>query len=562
MMLVEGGEDIMSYLSGMLRVGLSLGGVLLFAGPARADRVFTEVSEVVGILPYVAPADYAGGLITADYDNDGDIDIFVPNGFGVPDQLYQNQGNGTFLEVAHQAGVAAKDRNSVALWFDADNDDLLDLLVAGDCSAINDLDMGPHCGKIRRLRFYRQTETHAFVDQTDQAGFGKDIIAQHHILPGGICAGDINNDGYLDVFMGVWKGYPAPEEHHRLFLNNGDGTFTDVTGSQFGSSSGGTWQSVMHDFNRDGFIDIYTAVDYEDNRLWINQRDNTFVNVAPAVGADNRMNDMGVALGDFDNDLDLDIYVTNIFDFITPGGHNVLLRNDSAGEHLRFENIAFEAGVAKGDWGWGCTFLDMENNGFLDLAATNGFDLRLWHPYGGIGDPSYFFRNPGDPNAAFERVSKDVGFDDRFWGSALVSFDYNRDGWLDLAQSCIGPYPFPNLVRVLENRRSLDADPNQPENHYLVIKPRMCHVNRRAIGATVEVMAGDLKMMRLISAGCSFFGQEPAEAYFGLGRAEKADTVTIHWPGGGGSTQLSNVAADQILTVTTCPAPHETDPNQ
>ena len=140
-----------------------------------------------------------------------------------------------------------------------------------------------------------------------------------------------------------------------------------------------------------------------------------------------------------------------------------------------------------------------------------------------------------------------------------MTVDYNRDGFPDLVQVATGHNPFTpqHAVRVLENRK---IDPNQPDNNYLVIKPRMCGINRRAIGATVQVTAGGQTTMRLISAGCSFYGQEPAEACFGLGQANVADSVVIDWPSGAGSTVLSDVAVNQIVTVVK-EAPSDFDQN-
>jgi hypothetical protein len=127
----------------------------------------------------------------------------------------------------------------------------------------------------------------------------------------------------------------------------------------------------------------------------------------------------------------------------------------------------------------------------------------------------------------FVDASDEVCFNDVLWGSCLISFDSNRDGWLDLVQVNIGhSLPEPHVLRLLENR---ETNPGEPKNNYLVIRQRMCGINRRAIGATVEVAAGGLTMMRLIFAGCCLIGQEPAEAFFGLGPATIADSVLLRF---------------------------------
>jgi len=530
--------------------------IVTYAAPVRE---FVDVSDApgLGLLPYAAPQGMAAGLAAADYDDDGDIDLFVPSKVGHADQLYQNQGNGSFLEIAGQVGLASLARSKVALWFDADNDNLLDFLVGSDCSAVEGPLFESECYDNNTLTFYRQLPSGQFLDQTLASGFTGELLDPNHFHRGGMAAGDINNDGFLDIMTTVWKGGPSVlTQLQRLYLNNRDGTFTDITASaQFTGSAGGSWQPMMADFNKDGFLDIYAAIDFTDNRLWVNNQNNTFTDLAFASGSNNAMNDMGVALGDYDNDRDLDIYITNVY---SQDRYNVLLRNDSDpnGSTLAFNDVSEAAGCDQGHWGWGATFIDMENNGLLDIAATNGY-YSWWIVE--QNDLSVFYRNTGNHQATFIDASADVGFNDDLWGSALLAFDYNRDGWLDLAQAAIGAIQ-ENKVRLLENRRRATADPNLTANNYLVIKPRMCGANRRAIGATIEVTAGSLTMMRLISAGCSLMGQEPAEAFFGLGANPVADSVTIHWPSGGGVTQLANVSANQVVTVLK-PAPGDLDTN-
>lgn len=523
---------------------------------ASDQRVYEEVSSDAGIGGYFTSDGMTSGATAADYDNDGDIDLFIPNGGGTPDQLYQNQGNGQFLEIAQTAGVDSMANNRAALFFDADNDNLLDLLVVGDCWCGSLSCIDPVCDNDISLVFYRQTAPGQFSEDTAAAGFTSDGIVHGRSHIGGMSAGDINNDGFLDVFLGLWRGTA------QLFLNQTDGTFADIASSaNVAVVDKDSWQPMMYDFNGDGFLDIYENIDFSDNHLWINQQDDTFVDMAMNLQVNNCvgtdcMNDMGLTLSDYDNDLDIDIYITNISSFsahVELVDYNVLYRNDSTPGTMAFADVSKAADVAKGGWGWGCTFMELDNDGWVDLAVTNGM--------GGIAttDWSVFFKNNGDSPVTFSDVSDDVGFNDTLWGSSLISFDYDRDGYLDVLQVAYGNPTFDPPLDIGEIRllRNVDEDPNQPAaNHHLVVKPRMCDRNRRAIGATVEVTAGSLTMMRLISAGTSLQGQEPAEAHFGLGTHTTVDQVVVHWPGNKGSTTLTNVAADQVLTVT---RPAETD---
>lgn len=513
----------------VLRGVSSLLAVVVCAAAAADPPVkFVEVSGARGILSYTTAFGMGGGLAAADFDADGDVDFFVPTAAGVPDQLYRNLGNGQFEEIAAQAGLASPGRHRVALWFDYDGDGALDLFVAGDCYQIDEA-----CTATSTLTLYRQVADAQFEDVTLATGFSDDLISDIEAHRGGMCAGDINNDGYLDLAIGLWQG------DARLFLNEGDGTFADIGVS---SGIGGTylayWQPMMYDFNDDGLLDIYFAVDFTENRFMINQGDYTFVDRAAEAALDNAMNDMGMSLGDYDNDGDPDIFITNVaksVDF-----HNVLFRNDSVDDSLLFEDQSIALDLWNGHWGWGITFLDADNDGWLDIAATNGFfaDLPAF-------DPSLFYLNDGGNPVTFTDLSDEVGFNDTFWGSALIGLDYERDGDVDLLQTCNGSGSQPAAVRLLENRPSGTA----PVQNHLVVRPRMSGANRRAIGAVVRILIGQEEQMRVVTAGTSFMGQEPAEAFFGVGSATMVDRLTVEWPGATPPTELTNVAVNQVLDV-------------
>ena len=517
-----------------MRLSVLLAAALLAGqGLAQAQMQWVEVGEARGIRPFVMDDGMGGGVAAADFDDDDDVDLFVPNAGGVPDQLYRNLSDGTFEEIAAAAGVASIERGRVALWLDYDGDRRLDLLVAADCWTATLVE----CSGIRPLRLYRQVADAVFVDVTQQSGLHDDLTqAKEH--RGGLAAGDLDNDGDLDLLTGLWLG------EARLYRNDsgdaGDTIFTEVgAAGGLGGVVRHHWQPMIHDFDGDGWLDIYSAIDFTANRLWLNQGDLSFVDQAPAAGLDNAWNDMGLALGDVDSDGDLDIYVTNIWDYVPgEGRQNELFRNDSVGGVPQFVRTAPEAGVGNGGWGWGTTFLDADLDGDLDLAATNGWALAI--------DSSKFFLNLGGDPVSFADVSGQVGFDDDCWGSSLIAADLDRDGDLDLVQTCngIGPNEQPHAVRLLDNQ----PDAARGAGHYLVVKPRMDGPNHRAIGAVVRLEAGGLNLMRLITAGTSFLGQEPAEAHFGLGAATTVDRLTVEWPGGT-TTVLEDIAADRQLVV-------------
>jgi len=504
------------------RTAVVLGTSILAVASAHAQPLFTEIGALAGIQPFTPTPGIASGLAAADFDGDGDIDLFIPNGNGVADQLYINTGDGQFIESAADRGVDSALDNRGALWFDYDGDSRLDLLVTRDA--------GPSI-----LTLYRQNENGTFTDVTTAAGLF--VAPEPHFDPllpgqirGGASAADIDRDSHLDLCIVTWNG------RARLFRNQRDGTFIEIT------TSAGLhlyprkfWQPYFFDFNADGWTDLYLMVDFDANLLFLNQGDGTFIESAAAFGLANDMNDMGVTFGDYDNDGDFDIYISNIFWPDPDTGeqlHNVLLRNDSLGAAHSYTEVSQAHQVHDGGWGWGVTYFDADNDGWLDIAETNGY--VFW------ADASRFFRNPGAPPFVFIDQSAAVQFNDTLWGSALAAFDYDRDGDLDLVQVCME-----GQVRLLANSPIGES----AENHHLVVRPRMLGPNSHAIGAVVRVTAGDLRMMRHITAGTGFMSQEPAEAHFGLAAHAVADLVEIAWPDGS-VTQLFDQPANTLLDVT------------
>ena len=494
------------------------------AGSALAQVAFVDVAQERGLTGYQMATGHAGGVTAADYDDDGDIDIFLATEEGMANLLFENQGDGNFVERGASVGLDSMVSGRSGLFLDFDADGRLDLLVAGDCFFPDDLEC-----RGQLLTLYRQLADGTFVDVTEQAGLDSlgDLEIGQHV--GGLTAGDLNDDGFIDVYVAMWSGPSV------LLINDRAGGFIDATkASGLGAADlDDNWQPVIFDANGDGLNDIFAAVDFTANRLWINQGDGTFEDVAPEAGVDVDWNDMGVTLGDFDNDNDLDIYIAEIFDLFT---HNAFLRNDTKGVEPRFTEVAEEHGVDWGGFAWGCSFFDADRDGWLDIAVSNG-----WANGVGFDDPSRLFHNTGGPDPTFEDWSDLSGFNDTDWSSGLVAIDANRDGDLDLVH--VVNLDEPPLARLWDCEPTGDA----ANNGYLVVRPRMPGANTRAIGATVRVEAGDLRMMRPIMAGTSILSQEPAEAFFGLGKA-KSVRVTIDWPDGQ-VTVINDVAANQVIDV-------------
>jgi hypothetical protein len=351
---------------------------------------------------------------------------------------------------------------------------------------------------------------------TFRAGLGRDLKIQPDTHVGGIAAGDIDNDGDLDLFVVFWEGLA------HLYINDGQGHFTDETQPRGLSVEQNHWQPVLFDFSGDGHLDIFQAVDFTPNRFWINQGNATFIDEAPALGMDNAFNEMGVNLGDPDRDGDLDLYITNIF--TGTGRHNLFYMRGPT--PLQYQEMSGPMGIQDSGCGWGNSFVDLDLNGWQDLVATDSCP----------GQKARVFLNDLPTSGAFLEVSERAGIDG-LNGTGLVTFDMDGDGDRDVVQADVGQ------LRLFENRHVID-----PHRRFLIIRPRMSGGNPTAIGTKVTVIDGPYRTARAILAGSSIMSQEPAQAHFGLGTSAEVD-VLVEWPDGT-STTLVDVAANQVLTVT------------
>ena len=457
------------------------------------DGTFTDVARAAGADD---PSGAGNGGCAADYDNDGDVDIFVTN-YG-PSKLLSNNGDGTFADVTADAGVQDPGdafRSTGCAWGDYDLDGSLDLIV------------------LRHLYEHNQA---MFTTRDFAEGIGGLV----------------------------------------LYHNNGDGTFGDDTAllgdisgprmgqfDQLGNIWGAGFQPGWSDLDNDGDLDLYVVNDLgndiQSNVLWRNDgsaRDGSwsFTDVSLGSGADRKMFGMGLAVADYDLDGFLDLFVTNI-------KNNVLLRNRGSG--LKFTDVAKEAGVRIGTIdrkvrvAWGAVFFDYDNDGDEDLYVVSGY-LRA--DVAGINaaanpneQPNVLLRNERD--GTFVVVSNS-GADDPGVGRGGVYLDYDNDGCLDLFVVNLG-----QAAKLLRN--SCESASN-----WLIVKPVGTSGSGDAVGARITVEAGGKAQIREVTAGSSQMGQNMLAAHFGLGQADSVDSVTVKWPSGKVQT-LTNVAANQHLVV-------------
>jgi hypothetical protein len=506
---------------------------LLASSPAGAEAPFFEVANTSANFQYTHTLTannrfsrfFGIGPAAADYDRDGDIDVFIPQAFAYPDALYRNNGDGTFTETAAAAEVAGLGEARAALWIDYDNDGWLDLFVANDPDAPAGQQQADPATTHNRL--YRNRGDGTFEDVSELSGIDQMPNPVVNQTVGGLAAADINNDGYLDVYVSCWGCENA------LYLNNGT-TFTEMAVAAGVDEPGTSWAPMFYDVDGDGWIDLLLNVDFGPNRLFINQQDNTFVDVAPAAGFDTAFNEMGMAIGDHDNDGDFDVLATNI-EVPYPDGdplskYTVLFQNDSLPGAPAFTEIAQNAGVARTGWGWGCTWADCNNDGWLDLFVTNGFHQTVDY----LTDPSRCFLNSG---GLFAEAGSFVGFNSTKLGRGLIAFDYDMDGDLDLLETNYGAAAdlFRNDTTSGGNWIAIDLIAAGPGNRF-------------AVGAEITVTAGALTQLRLVTAGTSFLSQEPYRAFVGLGQADFVDTIHIRWPDGA-EQDLANVRANRVAKI-------------
>ncbi|MBX3355522.1 MAG: VCBS repeat-containing protein [Phycisphaeraceae bacterium] len=512
----------------------ALGGCVVVAvGPSQAGVVFTDVTAGAGISMTYQPAPLLipraqewtlGGVSIGDFNRDGWPDIFVMRGGQGPDRLYINNGNGTFTDQAAAWGVAQTHGGASCCVGDFDGDGWPDIYVTSFGTVANNQ------GQVGKNRLYRNNGNGTFTDVAVEAG----VAFTGMIIPSGNgCAfGDYDLDGHLDLAVAAWSG---TAEGNRLFRNNGNGTFTDVTGVA-AVIPPATWgfQPAFADMDGDGYPELLFVGDFHTTAYFVNNRDGTFTNATQSAGVGIESFGMGQCIGDFNNDLKLDWYVTSIFqDFPNPGNFNGNTLYRQIGPH-QYEEHAGPAGVKDGGWGWATQAVDIDHDGWLDLIEVNGRNAGEW-----LNEPEYIWRNNG--NGTFTEVVQSPW--SLFAGDArtLVLFDYDRDGDMDLViiYNSNGP------LKVYRNDttpigRWLQIGFNTMDN------PRVPPFGR---GTRVIAKTGAQSRLRYLDGGHGYGGSSEELIHFGLGNALVVDELVIEFQPGYTKT-LFNVPTNQRLVVT------------
>ncbi|MGB0717383.1 MAG: CRTAC1 family protein [Phycisphaerae bacterium] len=500
-----------------------------------ASVVFTDVTAAANldVNHWPAACDPCGdemvrmsaGAAPGDYNGDGWIDLYVTR-HDAPNLLFENQGNGTFTEVAAAAGVDLNDRSAGAAFADVDNDGDVDLYVI---TVRNE------------ARFYINNGDGTFTNEYATRG----IAIPESDNESSIAFGDYDLDGWLDAHVTDWFPGQAP---FGLFHNNGDGTFTDVSqaaDADMTDLNARGFASAFADINNDNQPDLLVAADFGTSQLLTNDGDGTFTNVTAIAGVGTDENGMGSTLGDIDNDGDLDWFVTSIFDAdetcektVCNWGYtgNRLYINDGNGV---FTDGTDFAEVRDGGWGWGAAFFDFDNDGDLDLGMTNGVNFPQTpaeDQY--LTDQVKLWENEG--NGIMDDVSNLRGFTDTGSGKAFVVFDYDRDGDLDVFITNNAGMPV------------LYRNDGGNDNAWLRINLRGDETNYFGVGATirVQVTEGGPTQMRLVNCNANYQSHDEITAHFGLGNGvTNIHEVTVEWPVSGKTLVFNNVTANQTMTI-------------
>ena len=481
---------------------------------------------------------FAGGVAAGDCDQDGDTDLFVVRGDIGSNLLYLNNGTGVFVETAQSAGVdytksmSENYRHSGPTFADMDGDADLDLFVGGlfgDPSFV-----------------FQNNGDCTFEDVSGGAGIG----ALTGIQNISAAFGDYDLDGDLDMFVGHWgtpRTFGNPGDTHSLWRNDTPAIgapiqFTSVSveseispsiisqSTQGDSNYDYSFAPTFARINDDLFPDVVISADFNTSKIFMNDGDSSFTNVTDeSVITDN--NGMGSAVGDYDNDGDLDWFVSAILDGALPDSWtgNRLYRN-TAGV---FEDVTEEANVLSGSWGWAACFLDFENDGDLDLYHTNGFPIDSV-PRFKIDVSRAFVL---DDSLTYEDQAAELGLGDREEGRGIVCADFDNDGDVDIFQ----------LHRNETSAASYYRNDSQG-NNYLAVKLNGLPPNTEAVGARIFVTIGSTTQMREIMIGNNFTSQNPTDQVIGLGVSAQADTLRIEWPDGL-QTEMDSVAAGRKYEI-------------
>lgn len=503
-------------------------------------KAFTEISEAAGIQHQfkVFEGMFGGGICVFDLDKDGFEDLFMTSGMN-EDVLYKNNGDGTFTNIYEGSGLEVS-RNYVTQGVagaDVNRDGWVDLFV----TTLTVKDTANKIPRAMNLLFLNNGNS-TFRDAT--AEYGLDKLVSFSTGPN---FGDFNADGFPDLYVGnYFHEYEGGLDHisdativniHQtakgyLLLNQEGKSFKNVYEDYGLDQKGFGFGGVFTDFDNDGDQDLFVNHDFGYKRTPDLLLENLypreeFRDVAEDWDMDLRINSMGTAITDVNEDGMLDYYVSNIrFNWFMV----------SQGPDKPYKNLLKELGMKYFAISWGSNFADFDQDGDQDLFVANG-DLN---PYCKTMADFYFDNEGG----TFKELGRAKGVNDYGIGRGSVIFDIENDGDMDILvvnQEAVSNYPVPTVTHLYRN--------DSTKGNWLKVALKGVQAESQGIGSRLELFVGDKRMLREIDGGgSSHLSQNSTIAHFGLGQAEKADSLLVSWTGGN-KQMIRNIAANQLLEV-------------
>lgn len=522
-------------------------GLLLLTSISSHSQKFTEISKTAGIDHQfvVYEGMFGGGACVFDINNDGWEDVFITSGMN-EDVLYLNKGNGTFKNIYQESGLTATSKfvTQGAAAADVNKDGWIDLFV----TTVTLKDGSQQIPRAENLLFLNNGDM-TFRNVTKEFK-----IDQMMSFSTGISFGDFDLDGYPDAYVGnYFHNYEgtlsaindetivnATQTTEGYLLRNMNGAYFNNMYSDYKlNHKGFGFGGIFTDFDNDRDLDLFVHHDFgykaTPDFLFDNQYpENYFKDISKESQMDLKINSMGTAIGDYNNDGLLDYYITNI-------RFNQFMVNQGKGKP--FIEKSKEVGLAYVSISWGTNFADFDHDTDLDLFVSNG-DLNP----NDVPMADYYFENE---NGRFTEKAWTLGLNDYAVGRGSVVFDMDNDGDLDLLvvnQQPVLDYPMTSMTKLYRN--------DSTRGNWLKVKLKGTSSDTQGIGSRVEVVIGKLKMIREIDGGSSHISQNSTIAHFGLGDAQKIDSVIVKWMGGEKQV-IIQPSVNQLLVVNEVPVERE-----
>lgn len=551
----------------MMKIGLVFAGIAISAHAHAEDHTsvrFFDRSDEAGIADFAVNST---GPAFADYDNDGDLDIYIPAealSETIDNRLWENDGTGKFTNVAVERGVDNDGSYSRgAAWGDFDNDGDQDLAVSNMPPG---QDRRDHVPTTVYKNLLAETGEPNFENVTRAAGVMRNGDEEDLRIGGvgntgaGLAWGDYDNDGDLDLF---WKCADYDVEN-ALFRNNGDGTFTDVTDEagvaiqekvlEANSQGAPNWTDV----NDDGWVDLLITNEGDEKVLLLNNKDGTFSDITKnrrgpnGFAFTNPGNANGACIGDIDNDGDLDFYLPN-----ADQANRLIISNLAENGEVGFSDITLTSGTGDPGGARGCTMADFDNDGYLDIYVNNGGlsnvlindvigQMPMFVQFYIAWEPAYnkLYLNNGD--LTFTDATEGSGAEGFGIGSGVGAADINEDGFPDLLLTNRTYYSNGERVNIPQQNHLLVNEGN--DNAWVKVILTGTESNTNGYGAKVTVTSGDLSQVREHTSAHGYNSTNDPTLLFGLGQNQSVDVIEVRWPSGL-TQRLVDVAARQTVRI-------------